>query len=159
MSAVEVFPIEFLDIVERRTVLFGEDVFEGLEVPLRLHRVAIEREFETNLVRLRQAFLAGDLKGKILTRLMTTSITSFLTLIRHALITLGESPPKQARELIDLAAQRFGLDGSPFHAIWDVHEGKRKENSVDARATLAAYVENLARAAKEIHGRMAVPTR
>ena len=57
--SADVFAIELLDIEASRRVLFGEDVFTGLEVPMSLHHQQVERELHTNLIRLRQAYLAA----------------------------------------------------------------------------------------------------
>jgi predicted nucleotidyltransferase len=156
-SSAGVFPIEFLDIKAKRRVLYGEDAFAAFDVPMKFQRAAVERELETNLVRLRQSYLAGSLKRKGVMRLMTSSISSFVTLFRHALLVLGEKPPKEAREVMDRLAARLRFDATPFHAIWDVREGKRKESSVDAQATLRAYVENIQRVTEAMHRLLAEP--
>ncbi len=147
-SVADVFPIEFLDIRAKRRVLYGEDVFAALEVPMKWHRAAVERELETNLVRLRQNYLGGNLKAKGVMRLMTSSISSFVTLFRHALVARGEAPPQSAREAMDRLAAELGFDAAPLHAVWEVRERKRSESSMDARATWRAYVESLQRVAE-----------
>ena len=56
--SADVFAIELYDIKQRHKVLFGADHFTNLEVPMDLHRVAVERELRTNLIRLRQKYMA-----------------------------------------------------------------------------------------------------
>ncbi len=146
-----VFPIELTDIQSRRRVLYGEDVFATFEVPMQWHRAAVERELETNLVRLRQNYLSTKLSAKPMMRLMTASVSSFVTLFRHALVAHGEVPPQNAREAIDRLAARLGFDAAPLHLMWDVRERKRSESSVDARATWRAYVESLQCAVQMVH--------
>ena len=53
--SADVFAIELLDIQASRRVLFGEDVFTGLDVPMSLHRQQVERELHTNLIQIGRA--------------------------------------------------------------------------------------------------------
>src|SRR3954462_12055829 len=56
-SSADVFAIELYDIKNTHRVLFGPDHFAQLNVPMNLHRVAVERELRTNLIRLRQRYM------------------------------------------------------------------------------------------------------
>ncbi|HVP42733.1 MAG TPA: nucleotidyltransferase domain-containing protein [Terriglobales bacterium] len=148
--SADVFAIELLDIKARHKVLYGEDSFAGLNVPMDLHRVEVEHELRTKLIRLRQAYLevAGD--PKRLLSLLTDSVTSFLTLFRHTLIALGEEPPAHRHDVLDRLAARFSVDVSPFHAALDVREGKRRPKNVDVTAVARAYLESVGRITDEV---------
>jgi hypothetical protein len=89
----DVFPIEMLDMQRRHRLLYGTDVLKSVKVPLDLHRVQLEHDLRTKLLLLRQHYLsaAGD-NNKIL-HLMLGSVSSFITLFRHAQIAMGEQPP------------------------------------------------------------------
>jgi hypothetical protein len=153
-AAADVFAIELLDIKRNRRVLFGEDVFEGLDVPMNLHRLQVERELRTNLIRLRQKYLAFSPKPKRVLDLMTASVSTFVTLFRHALISLGEQPPQANRDVADRSAQLLGFDARPFHALLDVREKKLPEKQVDAAATFRKYLESIQRAEDELDRRL-----
>jgi predicted nucleotidyltransferase len=172
--AADVFAIELLDIKASRRVLFGEDLFAALEVPTRLHHLQVERELRTNLVRLRQSYLATPRNDKALLRLMTASLPSFTTLFRHALIALGDPAPHatarqwpapessqdapagsagagaRSRSAIDRLAALFGFDPGGFHTVLEVREAKRSPGSVDARATFHKYLEAVARVTQAV---------
>ncbi|HLY63424.1 MAG TPA: nucleotidyltransferase domain-containing protein [Terriglobia bacterium] len=153
-TAADVFAIEFLDIKAKRRVLLGEDVFADLDVPMSLHGHQVEREIRVNLIRLRQSYVANPPEPKILARLMTASISSFVTLFHHALIALGELPPHSKREAADRLGSLLGFDSRPFHTILDVREKKLAENQLDAPATFRAYFESIQRAEVEYDRRM-----
>ena len=51
------FAIELLDIQHTHRTLFGEDIVSTVEVPMNLHRVEVEHELRTTLLRLRQHLL------------------------------------------------------------------------------------------------------
>jgi hypothetical protein len=153
-QAADVFAIELLDIKAVRRVLFGEDVFAGLEVPMNLHRLQVERELRISLIRLRQNYLAHAPKPKRLLELMTASLSAFITLFRHALIALGEQPPQTKREVADHLAALLCFSARPFNTLLDLREKKLAENNVDADSTFREYLESLQCVEQELDGRL-----
>lgn len=152
--SADVFAIELLDIKASRRVLFGEDFFANLDVPMNLHHAQVERELRSNLIRLRQRYLAAPPDLKTLLGLMTASVSAFATLFRHALSALGEQPPQQKRDVLNRLAGLLGFDAAGFHTVLDVREGKRREKDVDIVATFRAYLEAVARVAHEVDRRL-----
>jgi hypothetical protein len=153
-ASADVFAIELLDIKARRRMLFGQDVFANLDVPMALHSLQVERELRINLIRLRQNYLAFPPKPKRLMQLMIASLSTFFTLFRHALIALGEQPPQAKREAADRLAALLGFDSRPFHALLDVREKKLAEKAVDAATTFRSYLESIQRAEDEFDRRL-----
>ena len=148
--SADVFAIELLDIKARHKVLYGEDCFTGLEVPMDLHRIELEHELRTKLIRLRQAYMEVSGDSKRLLRLLTDSVTSFLALFRHTLIALGEEPPAHRHELLDRLAARLKVDVSPFHAVLEVREEKRRPKDIDITAVGRSYLESVQRIADQV---------
>jgi len=153
-SSADVFAIELFDMRTRRRVLWGEDFLAGLEVPMDLHRLEVERELRVHQVRLRERYLAMPHDPRAVLQLMTASISSFLTLFRHALIALGEQAPEGRREVAERIAALVGFDAAPFHAVLDVREGKRKPAQVDVAATFHAYLGGITRVVEEVDRRL-----
>ncbi len=56
-ESADVFAIEMLDIQGAHKTLHGEDVVAGIEVPMNLHRVEVEHDLRTTLLRLRNHLL------------------------------------------------------------------------------------------------------
>ncbi len=154
-TSADVFAIEFLDIKAGHRVLYGEDLFAVLDVPLVQHRLEVEHDLRVNLLRLRQGALQAGRDPKALLRLMTTSISSFAALFRHALIALGEKPPQGKRQAVDRLAEMLGFDVAPFLTVLDVREGKRRERDTDAAQTFADYLKGVARVTEEVDRRLA----
>lgn len=169
--AADVFAIELIDIQQHRRVLFGEDFFVTLEVPLRLHHWQVERELRHGLVRLRERYLASPGGSKSLVGLMTASVSSFATLFRHAAMALSAAPPLlpqppqaeaaptrpsagRKRDAVDGLATLLGFDAAPFHAALDVREGKRSERGLDAEATFRGYLQGVIRVVQEVDRRL-----
>jgi predicted nucleotidyltransferase len=152
--SADVFAIELLDMKDRHRVLFGEDVFAGLSVPLRYHKLQVERELRTNSLRLRQTLLVAPKKAKARLGIMVSSVSSFVALFRHALIALGESPAANKREAVDRIARIAGCSPSGFHAVLDFREGKRKEEQIDVAGTIQSYVELVEKTTNEVDRRL-----
>ncbi len=156
LHGADMFAIELTDIQASRRVLWGEDVFAGLVVPMDLHRLEIERELRQSLIRLRQRYLEGEHKPRAVLELMTASVSTFASLFRHVLLALGFPRAATKREAIDRLAELLGFDPAPFRALLDVREGRRGSEDVDVPATFRAYLAAVERAVEEVDRRFAV---
>src|SRR5580700_4583861 len=118
-SSTDCFAIEFHDMQERRRVLFGNDVIEGLSLDKTFYRAQIELELRAKLLRLRQK--AGGLltDKQALLRLMIDSVSNFLVLSRHALLVSGNPVGHQKRE-ITRSLPAIATDPSPFDTLLDL---------------------------------------
>jgi hypothetical protein len=148
--SADVFAIELLDIKARHKLLYGEDCFAALEVPMDLHRIELEHELRTKLIRLRQAYMEVSGDSKRLVRLLTDSVTSFLTLFRHTLIALGEDPPAHRHDVLDRLAARFHVDVAPFHSVLEIREEKRRPKDIDITTLGRSYLASVQRIADEV---------
>ncbi|MHB8524795.1 MAG: nucleotidyltransferase domain-containing protein [Candidatus Acidiferrales bacterium] len=140
-ASADIFAIELLDMKANHKMMYGEDFFATLNVPTNLHKLQVERELRTNVVRLRQGILSVPPKDRVVVGLMDASVSAFVTLFRHALLALGDPVPGSKREVVESVARLVGSSPSAFLMILDVREGKRKASDVDAQETLRGFVE------------------
>jgi hypothetical protein len=138
-SSADVFAIELLDMKTNHQMLHGEDIFAGLAVPLHYHAIQVERELRTDWLRLRQAILTAPKKTDVYLDLMTSSLSAFAALFRHALIALGEPPAANKRAAIERVAQFAHVDPGAFLAILEIREGKQKLQGNAVEKTLEQY--------------------
>ena len=54
---------------------------------------------------------------------MAKSVTSVLTLFRHALIALGENPPHAKAKVLEHAAEVFGFNVQPLRTVLELRSG------------------------------------
>lgn len=155
--SADIFAIELVDMKAAHRVLHGEDVIASLHVPMDLHRLHVEKELRNNTLRLRQRYLMHPADSRKTLELMTSSISTFAALFRHALIALGEGPPPTKRSTMDRLGSVLGFDPSPFHTIFDIREGRKRKRDVKVQATFEAYLDRVARVAEEIDRRLAAP--
>src|SRR5271166_6767179 len=119
-ESADVFAIEMLDIQAAHKTLYGDDVVSGIEVPMNLHRVEVEHDLRTTLLRLRNHLLLTNDGDEELKLVMAKSVTSVLTLFRHALIALGENPPTAKPKVLEHAAEVFGFNELPLRSVLEL---------------------------------------
>jgi predicted nucleotidyltransferase len=138
--STDVFSIEFLDMKQRHRVLFGEDVLDGLQIPMHLHRAQLEYELREKLILLRERLLLATGDKKKLWDLMLSSLSTFTTLFRHGLIALGEMPPNAKRDVVQGLAVRTPFDATAFLQLLDIREHKAETKQFDVTDTFARYL-------------------
>lgn len=136
-ESADVFAIELTDLRQHRRVLHGKDVIAGIHVPMNLHRVQVEHELRTMLLKLRQHFLLSGGDAESLRAVLCKSLSSARTLARHALLALGEQPATAAHEVFAQAAARTGADAGAFAAVLQLRENGRA--IPDSSAVVRAY--------------------
>lgn len=143
-NSTDTFTIELLDMQQHHRVLFGEDVVQALQVPLDLHRVQVEYELREKLLLLRQQYLLAAASERNVWELVLGSLPSFLTLFRHALIALGETPPGGRRDAMKALAARAGLDLSTALQLLDIRQHKANRKDFDVHDLFARHLAAVA---------------
>ena len=142
-ASTDCFPIEFHDIQAQNRILFGRDLFSSLPINDVFYRAQVEHELRAKLFRLRQK-AGGILSEKdLLIRLMADSISTFCTLMRHALVLAGHQPRWPKREVVADAAAKFGIDPKPFERLLDVREEKIKPGELNAANLFENYLRQI----------------
>jgi len=148
--SADVFSIELLDMQQRHRVLFGEDVLSGLRIPMDLHRAQLEYELREKLILLREHLLLGVGNKLRLWELMFVSLSGFVTLFRHTLIALGETPPKSKRETVQALAARVQFDPSALLQLLDIRERKAQVKQFDVADVFARYLAAIQQATSAV---------
>jgi predicted nucleotidyltransferase len=121
-QAADVFAIEILDMKHGRRVLYGTDVVAGIEVPMNLHRLQVEHDLRTVLLKLREHYLRAPGNARELVPILRKSFSGVLTLLRHTVIAFGEEPPLAARDILSRAAHLSGSDPAIFETMLKLRE-------------------------------------
>src|SRR5260370_39523674 len=100
-----------------RRVLYGADAVAKIEVPMNLHRVQIEHDLRTTLLKLRQHYLRAPGDSRELTPVLRKSFSGVLTLLGHTVIAFGEEPPVAAHCNVTRAAALTGSNMAAFDAL------------------------------------------
>ncbi len=151
-DSADVFAIEMLDIKSSHKTLFGQDVTAAIDVPMNLHRIEVEHELRTTILRLRHHLLLSPDHEEELRAVLAKSITSVLTLFRHALIALGENPPQAKPQLLQRASEVFGFDVGPLQSILELRS--RDPHPKKLRELYHAYMSAIQQVAHELDTRV-----
>jgi len=138
--SADVFCIELRDMKQQHRVLYGEDVLRELRIPMHLHRAQLEYELREKTILLRERVLLASGNQKHLWELLLGSFSTFATLFRHALIAMGEAPPKAKRETMQALAARIQFDASAFLQLLDIREGKLDRKQLDVADVFTRYL-------------------
>ena len=121
-SAADVFAVELLDIQKEHRVLHGDDIFANLVVPMNLHRVQVEHDLRTLVLKLRQQYVQMPGDEKTLKAVLAKSHSGALTLLRHTLLALGQTPATSARDIFAQIAAGTGADAGALAAGLELRE-------------------------------------
>lgn len=125
-ESADVFAIELFDMKRSHQTLFGADVVAEIDVPMNLHRVEVEHELRTTLLRLRHHFLLGSDNEDELRAVLAKSLTSVVTLIRHALLAAGHDVAHDKTQVVNKAGEVFGIETQPLHAVLALRDNNRQ---------------------------------
>jgi hypothetical protein len=89
---------------------------------MNLHRVQIEHDLRTILLKLRQHYLRAPANASELTPILKKSFSGVLTLLRHIVIAFGEEPPVGVHNLVARAAALTGCSSMAFDAMLKLRE-------------------------------------
>ena len=138
--STDVFTVDLLDMKRHHRVLFGENVLQPLTIRMDLHRVQVEYEFREKLLLLRQSVLLAANNKTKLWDLLISSVPSFATLFRHALIAIGENATDSKRDSVAKLADRLRLQAASFLQLLDIREHKLPRKQVDVEQLCAGYL-------------------
>jgi len=141
--STDVFTIELIDIKQHHRVLFGDDMLQSLSIPTKLHRVQVEYELGEKLALLRQHLLLALGTEPRMWELLIRSVSSFVTLFRHALMVLGHDAPLGKREAVQALSKQIAFDGSAFIQVLDVRERKADRKKFDVADVFSRYLAAL----------------
>ncbi len=142
-TSTDCFAMEFHDIKEVHRILTGADVVADLAIDDTFYRGRVEFEVRSKQLRLRQKAAGVLSDAELLIKLMTESVSTFLTLGRHVLRLAGVEAPTQKREIAGAMEKAFRIEAGPFYTLLDLREGKSKARGLDAASLFAGYLQQI----------------
>ena len=142
-SSKDTFPIEFIEIKENNILLYGKDVFSGLNIDETNIKLFCKREIEGKLIRLRQAYLEIGLKRKGIEALMKESMYSFLPVFRALLRSKTKSQPIDKEHILLEFCSHYNLSKDVFIAILKDKMNDEKIKGEDAEVFFEKYLKEI----------------
>lgn len=119
-NAIDVFPVEFLNIKRHHKLLHGEDIFKDIDVSKEKLRHQLEFEFRSKLIHLRQSYLRSD--GDDLEDVILSAVPTLAPII-GALMYLKGVDTKYDPDIIKIMV---GIDTRVLNDIHKIRIGKTK---------------------------------
>lgn len=139
----DVFPIEFIDMSHVRQVLYGNDPFDGLDIPTQNLRHQLEYELRAKLLRLRRLYIPASRNANQLARLMAESLDNFAVLFRHVLVMLGKEAPFNKHECVIKLAGELNLDKKVLERIFHYAADEELWLESETNQTFAEYLAQI----------------
>ena len=156
-DAADVFPIEFHQMANARTVLYGRDPFEFAKLSDANLRHQAEYELRSKLIQLRRHYIPASISIEKLAELMSDSLASFAALFRAVLLLHGQPAPIGKPDVVRATAKLLHLDAMPFERIFQFRAGGKLPGSEkEANELFAAYmfqIEQVVEAVDELERR------
>lgn len=138
LNSLDVFPIEFSEVKEHHIIIFGEDIFTNLDIPLKDVRLLCEQQVKGKLLHLRQAYLDIGPNPSVLKKLLLSALSDLAPIFRQLIFIRGQNPLEQKEEMFGQLAKIFSLDVGPFLAV---HHDKNKKAMISS-AQVEAHLQN-----------------
>lgn len=120
-NGIDVFPIEFLNIKQHHSMLFGEDILKDIIISKPNLRQQLEFEFRSKQIHLREQYLL--FKGKDIDNLILSAVPTLSPII-GGLMFLGDMNEKE--DMMGCVSRKYGVDLHILEEIQDIRKGKAK---------------------------------
>lgn len=144
-TSLDVFPIEFLEMLENHIVIYGEDLLSGMEIKGQNIRFICEQQIKGKLIRIRQAYLEIGLKRRGIEALLKESLSSLIPIFRSLLRLKGKQPSMDKVELLNQLCDEFDLDRDVFIQIYKDKSNDEKIGSKYVEFYLDRYITQIQR--------------
>lgn len=125
-DALDVFPIELLDMQERHRMLSGPDVLAGLQIDAGALRRQCEQELRGTLLKLRQAYLESSPSPKDL-QIVLTAAASGLVVLARTLLHLARADESGGTEAVFRRVEtQFGVRVAHLRKAWQLKRGEAR---------------------------------
>lgn len=144
-SSLDVFPVEFTEIKEQHRVIFGEDIFKDLVIPVEDLRLLCEQQIKGKLLHLRQAYLDIGSNPSVLKKLLSAALSDLIPVFRQLIVLKGQKPADQKEQMFEDLSRIFSIDQGSFLVILQDKNKKTKISSHQVEAYFQNFLDQLER--------------
>jgi len=142
-TSTDIFPIEFLDIQENYSVLYGKDVLKSINIDTRNLRFQCEQELKAKVINLRQSYLRMNNDNAALQGLLFKSFTSILHILRNVLRIKGKTPPYKKDAILRELVLEFQVDLKSWEKILAARNKQIKLKNKDIEDLFGIFLSEL----------------
>ncbi|TAM38905.1 hypothetical protein EPN54_03810 [bacterium] len=145
--STDIFPIEFLDMKENYTVIYGKDCLKDINVDTGNLRFQCEHELKIKLISLRQLYLKSSRDKRLLLHALLKSFTSSLHILRNVLRLKGITPPYKKDLIIAGLAKVVPIEVPVWERILAVKNKNEHLNKDSVDLLFLRFIEELEKTA------------
>ncbi len=142
-SSLDTFPVEFINIKHKYTVIYGEDVLSGLSFDKEFVRTQCEKELKGKLLLLRERYVETCGKARTLIELISNSVSTFVFIFNGMLYIKDKSVPDNKKETIRMVAEDFDVDQDLFLSLLQIKDGSLKPSSDETGSLFRKYLSEI----------------
>ncbi len=139
LNSLDVFPIEFLNIKLLHQTVFGQDLFQDLEINLSDLRLQCERELKVRMIGLRQGYISSTGDKKLLGNMFADSFSGYIPLFRGIILVSGQEPPLGNDEVLKTLESISSVDISVFKQVLEQKRHKAKPTMDQLNTIFESY--------------------
>jgi predicted nucleotidyltransferase len=140
-DALDVFPIELLDMQERHRMLYGPDVLAGLRIEAGALRRQCEQELRGKLLKLRQAYLESAPSPTDLQRVLTAAASGLIVLARTLLHLVRADESGGTEAVFRRVETQFGVRVAHLRKAWQLKRGEARVTGSEIDLLYQAVLE------------------
>lgn len=142
-TSSDVFPIEFLDMRDFHQVIYGEKVFDDLDIGIENLRLECEGQLKGGLIRLRQAYIEVGADPEAITAVLVDSLTSLIPVFRGMLRLLKKNVPLAKSKVISAVSEEFGANSGTLNRVLDIKGGRTKIDKDEIENFFGEYISEI----------------
>ncbi len=143
VTSCDTFPLEFSQMKQRHTLIYGEDILNALAIEPRNIRFICEQQLKGKLIRIRQAYLEIGLRKRGLEALLKESLNSLFPIFKGLLMLKGVNLGQNKEDTLEILSKTFGINTEAFKVILKDKKNDEKIGGQDIEAFLSRYIEEL----------------
>lgn len=144
-DALDVFPIEFLDMQRHHRVLWGPDLLADLRIGAEPLRRQCELELRGKLVKLRQAYVESSGSPKDLEAVLVSAVSGLVILARTLLRLAGQDDGGSTAEILDRVETRLNIGAAHLRKAWRLKRGEVRVTGAELDALYQGVLEEFQR--------------
>jgi hypothetical protein len=141
LRTLDVFPLEYGDILAHHVVIEGSDPFAGVTVDDTDLRRACELQAKSHLIHLREGFLESQGDSRAISRLIAASADSFRRLLENLVSLMRPAgSPAHHHDLAAEAEATLGVSADLTREVLAARAGRGTSTIAEPTALLERYV-------------------
>jgi predicted nucleotidyltransferase len=143
-ASSDVYPMEYADIKDRYSILYGDDIVSELKIDKCHIRLQCESEIKNLLIRLRQSYVQNSFDKKIISELILNSSKSLIAILKAVLrLVSDEKITNDKYQIINEVSPLIGLDAEFFTKILKFRDNKKIFSSNDYELIIQKLIDSI----------------